>query len=105
MAISSGSIDWQVVGAAIATFFTTAYLSYKGWQDRKKETQKESHQIISGVIQDNMSMAQNTASLVDLRDEIHELNREVRTLCEQTSNNTHEMRNLANMLLLFISKN
>lgn len=86
-------IDWQVVAGGVATFLVTAYLTWKGWKDRKKEIAEAPAAIVGGVIQDNVSLAQNTASLVELERAVHDNTQEVRHL-------TAEVRRLSDIILM-----
>lgn len=86
-------IDWQVVAGGFATFFVTAYLTWKGWKDRKKEIAEAPTAIVGGVLQDSITLAQNTASLVDLEKAVEENTQELRHL-------TAEIRRLADVMLM-----
>lgn len=90
---SSGVIDWQVVAGGIATFCTTAYIALKGWKDRKKDIQEAPTAIVGGVLQDNVNMVQNTASLVDLKEEVRDLQQLMR-------DNTAAINRLCDIMIL-----
>lgn len=70
-------VDWPTVVSGAAVFITTCVVTYKGWQDRKKEDKEEPGpaRIISGVIQDNSSIHANTVA-------IQELSRKIDRLCD-----------------------
>lgn len=93
---SIAEIDWQVVAGAIATFIATTFVTYKGWKDRKKEITQapaSSSQIVGGMIQESVNMAQNTASMVDLREEVKDMAQEVRM-------NTAALNRLSDVLIM-----
>lgn len=60
-------VDWPTVISGAGVFLTTSFLTWKGWQDRKKELAKpEPVQIVGGVIQGSAAMHANTEAMKDL---------------------------------------
>src|SRR3954471_13536355 len=60
-------VDWAAVLSGAGVFLTTVYITWKGWQDRKKEIEKPSVGALSlGMVQDQAAMRNNTEALRDL---------------------------------------
>jgi hypothetical protein len=87
-ASAAGELDWKLVAAAAATFLATMLTTVWGWiQGRKKSTkaaepQGPQYQVAAAVLQDNLSLRENTTATRDLRDQIvlliHTLDRHVK---------------------------
>lgn len=84
----TADLDWKLVAAALATFFATMVTTIWGWfQGRKKSAKAVAEapapfQVAGAVLQDNMSLRDNTNAIRDLRDQIvlliHTLDRTVK---------------------------
>lgn len=73
--MTSFELDLSTVAAAIGVFITTVYLTWKGWKDEKKKVSREKTDVVAGLIQNNMSLhdntdahRQNTAAMTRLTD-------------------------------------
>lgn len=83
-------IDWKLVGSAVGVFIATIVTTVWGWIQGRKKSEKASEyvsptpdfHIAGAVLQDNMSLRENTQAARDLRDQmvllIHVLERHVR---------------------------
>lgn len=93
------SVDWQVLAAAVATFIVTGYVTMKGWLDKKKESQKPV-ELAGGIIQDNMTMRENTVATDELKEAVCELKVEMSHKRDDIKANTAALTRLTDLLLM-----
>ena len=76
---AAAGIDWKVFASAVAVFVATTVTTIWGWlQGRKKAEESNSHirapgtdiQVVGAVLQDNLSLRENTAATIALRDQV-----------------------------------
>lgn len=61
--MNSAALDPATIAAALAVFFTTCYLTWKGWRDEKKRVAKKdvaNTDAVTGRIHDNLALHHNT---------------------------------------------
>jgi hypothetical protein len=56
----SSALEPTTFAAALAVFFTTCYLTWKGWRDEKKKVSQERTGEVAGLVQDDISVHHNT---------------------------------------------
>ena len=93
------NIDWQVLAAAVASFIVTGYVGMKGWVDKKKETLRPV-ELAGGVIQDNLTMRENTVEVAELKEAVCELKMEIAHKRDDVRANTAALTRLTDLLIM-----
>lgn len=90
------ALDVQTLAGALGALIVTAILTWTGYKKEKASPSAEA-EVLSGVIQDNSSIRENTAQLVRINDNMEDMVVALKEATEQMRENKAALIRLADI--------